>query len=102
MSINSWSSFLKKQAELQTMYKSYELIMQQRQKTLAEIEEKGQLGTLISLPQESELERYDAEIDRIEKELGNLKGILATIHETGIRLSKILKDLENVYVPDFF
>ena len=36
------------------MYKSYELIMQQRQKTLAEIEEKkGQLDTLISLPQES-------------------------------------------------
>ena len=91
---------LKKQAELQTMYKSYELIMQQRQKTLAEIEEKkGQLGTLISLPQESELERYDAEIDRIEKELGNLKGILATIHETGIRLSKILKDLETSTCP---
>ena len=54
---------------------------------------------MISLPQESELERYDAEIDRIEKELGNLKGILATIHETGIRLSKILKDLETSTCP---
>lgn len=91
---------LKKHAELQTLYKSYEQIMQQRQRTLAEIEEKkGQLGTLISLPQESELERYDAEISRIEKELVNLKGVLGTIHETGIRLSKILKELETSTCP---
>lgn len=91
---------LKKQAELQALQKAYEQTLLKRQRTLEEIEKKkAELGDPVYPPKEGDMEHYDAEISQIEKELVNLRGILNTVQDTGIRLSTILKELETSVCP---
>lgn len=86
---------LQRQGELQTVQKSYVQICRQREQIMQDIRnKKSQLGTPIPAPDTALLDRYSAELNRIEKEIQNLKGIVATTYEQGKQLSQILKELE--------
>lgn len=91
---------LQKQGELQAAKRNYERVYQQRMRILQDIQKKkDQLGEPMEPPVESAIDKYDAELGRLDKELQNLKGLIATIKETGIRLGKILTELETPTCP---
>lgn len=86
---------LQRQGELQAIQKSYMQVCRQREQIMRDIRnKKSQMGTQIQAPDTALLDRYSAELNRIEKEIQNLKGVVATTYEHGKQLSQILKDLE--------
>lgn len=91
---------MKKQAELQAAKNNYEQVCQQRNKALHEIERiQKKIGVVLSPPDTSEFDKIDSEIGSLEEELTNLKGFLATVYETGVRVSNIIKELETPTCP---
>lgn len=88
------------QSSLRTEQRNYESACCKREKTLGEIRQKeSQLGEIIPKPDENTLPQLGKELEYIEDEIQNLRGVIAAMKINGNRLAMILSKLASSTCP---